>query len=119
MSDANTPNAWRPPGDVGTRRWKLLIIVAPVLIHHYQNLRRAFSGLDWAHVILDRRGTDRRRGERRMADARPAAGRRRRHRRRWRQVDDQLLLKGWGHLWVPDDSGRPLPSPREDDPPAT
>jgi hypothetical protein len=96
----NTPNAGRRPGDVETRRWKLLIIVAPVLIHHYQNLRRAFSGLDWARVILDRRGTDRRRGERRMADDHPASG-----------------LKGWGHVWVPDDSGRPLPSPREDDPP--
>lgn len=96
------PKPGRPPrpapGDPADD-WKLLLIVTPGMEQQYAYLKKAFEGRSWASVIMDRRGTVRRRGEAHGASD-GKGGRRARDRRRFKDVDDDLLMRGWAHIWV-------------------
>jgi hypothetical protein len=77
-----------------SKQWRrrLLIVVARDAQPHYEYLSKAFAGLDWAHVVLDRRHGERRATDRGHLDPRH------RDRRRRRDVEQRLQTAPWAIL---------------------
>jgi hypothetical protein len=76
-------------------RQRLLIIVARDATRHYEYLAKAFAGLEWAEVIVDRRC-----GERRASDRGHPLDPREGDRRRRRDVVARLREAPWAVVSV-------------------
>lgn len=74
-----------------SKQWRrrLLIVVGRDAQPHYAYLAKAFAGLDWARVVLDRRYGERRATDRGHLDPRHC------DRRRRRDVEQRLQTAPW------------------------